>query len=655
MCYFLLQNLSCHSIMPNNMGNADFTSIWAQIKPVVITIISGEGADYTVWMETAHYVYKNVCPSEKHIIPLYLEIKKMLKDYIEHLQAEISSDENDIVTNYMRCHGLYHQCCVALDRQFSHLNRSPRHPISWHIERHRQNQNPHYTMNTQKTQFLDYMLEVWREDLNEALKVNLIHSLLRKINQDRNGAEVDCKLVHKVVDSVVGDNQMSNYAGFFKTVYLKTTASHYREELSSLLANLGWSSYLQEVLSMLDGEHQSGKFWNKAQSKVAHRQIEDPSCSFEKNFPQMIAGKQTEDLQNVYRCLLLLEGGTDIIANLLEDHIKQITLKIFSDLCPENRLSTHIVKAVHKVHGEYRDLIQEVFHGDTKLFAALDKALQAATVESLSEIKVPMTIAYYVDSLLKKKKGRSESKLNNELEESMVLFKCLEDKDVYLRIYSRLLERRLLRGLSHSVEAEKGIVARMQQEKCSFLIPSLQQMIADMGSSTELCHKFQSYLQEQKNLEMNIEVSCKILHSRAWPSQNIQAFNIPRELGQPLQCLENFHQSTHAGQKLSWVHAQGSAEVNVNYLRKPHVFIVGTFQVSVLLKFNNQDSVSFQELTDSTHLPEHELRKQLQSLIDAGIILTDGALHKQSVIALNMSYTNKSTKVNLLLKKASKQ
>jgi len=64
-----------------------------------------------------------------------------------------------------------------------------------------------------------------------------------------------------------------------------------------------------------------------------------------------------------------------------------------------------------------------------------------------------------------------------------------------------------------------------------------------------------------------------------------------------------------------------SAELRFTYLKKPYFVTMGTFHMGILLPFNNSESLSLKELLETTKLPEKELVKQLQSLIDVKIII----------------------------------
>lgn len=61
----------------------------------------------------------------------------------------------------------------------------------------------------------------------------------------------------------------------------------------------------------------------------------------------------------------------------------------------------------------------------------------------------------------------------------------------------------------------------------------------------------------------------------------------------------------------------------MNYLGKPYVAMVTTYQMAVLLAFNNSETVSYKELQDSTQMNEKELTKTIKSLLDVKMINYD--------------------------------
>ena len=63
------------------------------------------------------------------------------------------------------------------------------------------------------------------------------------------------------------------------------------------------------------------------------------------------------------------------------------------------------------------------------------------------------------------------------------------------------------------------------------------------------------------------------------------------------------------------------ADVRVNYLKRPYSVSMGTFQMAILLCFNNSVTLSVKDLQENTQLPEKELVKQVQSLLESKLLI----------------------------------
>lgn len=61
----------------------------------------------------------------------------------------------------------------------------------------------------------------------------------------------------------------------------------------------------------------------------------------------------------------------------------------------------------------------------------------------------------------------------------------------------------------------------------------------------------------------------------------------------------------------------------MNYLSKPYVAMVTTYQMAVLLAFNNSLTVTYKELQDGTQMNEKELQKTIRSLLDVKMLNHD--------------------------------
>lgn len=128
------------------------------------------------------------------------------------------------------------------------------------------------------------------------------------------------------------------------------------------------------------------------------------------------------------------------------------------------------VQTILEVHKKYNALVLTSFKNDNGFVAALDKACgkfintNAVTIASKSTSKSPELLAKYCDLLLKKSsKNPEEAELEDTLNQVMVVFKYIEDKDVFQKFYSKMLAKRLVNYTSASDDAEASMISKLKQ------------------------------------------------------------------------------------------------------------------------------------------------------------------------------------------------
>jgi hypothetical protein len=72
----------------------------------------------------------------------------------------------------------------------------------------------------------------------------------------------------------------------------------------------------------------------------------------------------------------------------------------------------------------------------------------------------------------------------------MIVFKYIEDKDVFQKFYSKMLAKRLVTDSSANDEAEANMISKLKQ-MCGFeYTTKLQRMFTDSGLSKEMSDKY---------------------------------------------------------------------------------------------------------------------------------------------------------------------
>jgi cullin 2 len=264
-------------------------------------------------------------------------------------------------------------------------------------------------------------------------------------------------------------------------------------------------------------------------------------------------------------------------------------------------------------------------------------------------------LAKYCDSLLKKSaKLASESEIEEKLTRSITVFKYVDDKDVFQKFYARMLAKRLIHQQSQSMDAEEAMIDRLKQACGYEFTNKLHRMFTDMSVSSDLNTKFTASLRERdgENHQFGIGFIVYVLQAGAWPlglPPSPGPFHVPQQLEKSVQAFESFYHAQFSGRKLTWLHHLCQGELKLNYLKKPYLVTVQTYQMALLLLFEHCDSISCKEAAASLRLSHDQLVKHAISLVDCKILKKSNArdLDEDTILTLNFDYYNKRTKFRI--------
>ncbi|RCN51234.1 cullin family protein [Ancylostoma caninum] len=283
--------------------------------------------------------------------------------------------------------------------------------------------------------------------------------------------------------------------------------------------------------------------------------------------------------------------------------------------------------------------------------------------------KSPELLAKYCDQLLRKSsKMPEESELEDMLTQVMVVFKYIEDKDVFSKFYTKMFSKRLISETSASEEAEVSLINKLKQ-MCGFEYTNrLSKMINDTQISKDSCAEFRDYL-SNRNVDLGIDFNMLILSSGSWPALPTLKMHLPQKLNLAIEHFTSFYNSKHSGRKLTWVLSQSRGEMYAYGFGKKYVFttvvcdlrfltsywkaMTTTTQMAVLLLFNDSVEYTVASLVTSLGMDKKTLSQVLASLVKNDVLKSSEGLDISSeakddvVLTLNHGYFNKKVKVDL--------
>ncbi|KAH9488657.1 Cullin-2, partial [Bulinus truncatus] len=599
---------------------------------------------------------------EPHGDNLYQSTKEFLEDHVRCLHKEIiSAGEDHMLEMYHKHWERFNTGAGYLNQLYGYLNNT-------YIKKQKYSDaDMNYGVFPVDADCLleigELAKDIWKNVMIDPIKHKLVVLILLEIAKDRNGYDVNQTVIHSVVTSFVDvaeykkKSPLELYQEIFENQFLKETGEFYRHEAARLKADCTCSEYLEKVIQRLDNENfRSRKFLHSTSyAKVTHevqtRMVADIIDFLHGECRDMVEQEKRKDLTNLYILLKPIHKGLEVLVKEVENHIKQQGIQSVVSL----KNDPSFVEAMLKVYHKFRELIADVFNNDQAFTGALDKACSAVInhkpQNSRQPNRSPELLAKYCDSLLKKStKGVGDVELDEKLSGSIIIFKYLDDKDVFQRFYSRMLAKRLIYSQSASMDAEESMITRLKQACGYEFTNKLHRMFTDVSVSIDHVVNFYAYLSEI-NSTLGVNFNILVFQAGAWPitQQNNISFHIPQQLEKSVRLFEEFYNKKFNGRKLTWMQALSNVELKLCYLKKSYIVTMSTFQMATLLPFESSDSLHFSDIRTSTDLPEKELVKQLQTLVDTKILLTnDNIVTENSTLALNLTYSNKRTKFKIM-------
>lgn len=474
---------------------------------------------------------------------------------------------------------------------------------------------------TRKTPVHELGLNLWRDNIIHYSKIQtrLLNTLLELVLRERTGEVIDRGLMRSVIKMLM-DLGPSVYQEDFEKPFLEVSADFYRVESQEFIECCDCGDYLKKAERRLNEEIERVSHYLDAKSEAKITNVVEQEMIANhmlrlvhmenSGLVNMLLDDKYVDLGRMYNLFHRVPNGLLTIRDVMTTHLRETGKQLVTD--PEKlKDPVEFVQCLLDQKDKYDKIITMAFNNDKTFQNALNSSFEFFI--NLNG-RSPEFISLFVDDKLRKGlKGVSEEDVEIVLDKVMMLFRYLQEKDVYEKYYKQHLAKRLLSGKTVSDDAERSLIVKLKTE-CGYQFTSkLEGMFTDMKTSQDTMHGF--YAAHGSELGDGPTLVVHVLTTGSWPSQTTVTCNLPSEMTALCEKFRSYYLGTHTGRRLSWQTNMGTADLKATFGKgQKHELNVSTYQMCVLMLFNNSDRLSYKEIEQATEIPSSDLKRCLQSL-----------------------------------------
>lgn len=535
---------------------------------------------------------------------LYAGLVNTLTQHLKHMASTIEAAQGGLFLEELNRNWLEHNKALQMIRD-----------ILMYMDRT-------FVPNYNKTPVHELGLNLWRDHVvrSSKIKARLLDTILDLIHRERSGEVINRGLMRNITKMLM-DLGLDVYQEDFEKPFLEAASGFYKLESQDFIECCHCGDYLKKAERRLNEEIERVSHYLDAKSELKIMAVvEKEMIASHMNrlvemdnsgLVYMLMDDRYEDLGRMYSLFRRVSGGLGLVRDVMTAHLRETGRQLVTD--PEKlKDPVEFVQRLLDEKDKYDKVISTAFLNDKTFQNALNSSFEYFI--NLNP-RSPEFISLFVDDKLRKGlKGVSEEDVESILDKVMMLFRYLQEKDVFEKYYKQHLAKRLLSGKSVSDDAERSLIVKLKTE-CGYQFTSkLEGMFTDMKTSKDTMQGFNAVVSNNDTSE-SPTLSVQVLTTGYWPTQSGAACNLPAEILTVCDHFKTYYLSTHTGRRLTWQTNMGTADLKATFGKgQRHELNVSTYNMCILMFFNNVDSMTYKEIEQATDIPALDLKRSLQSL-----------------------------------------
>ena len=146
-----------------------------------------------------------------------------------------------------------------------------------------------------------------------------------------------------------------------------------------------------------------------------------------------------------------------------------------------------------------------------------------------------------------------------------------------------------------------------------------------MSLSEDLTNSFKDFMVQDHD-DIDIGFSIMVLGSNFWPITPLpHDFVVPTAILSAYNRFQKYYQIRHSGRKLIWLWNYSKNELCTNYLNQNYILVTSSYQMAVLVQYNQNDTMSLDELVTATAISKEILIQVVAVLVRSNILTNEVA------------------------------
>uniref|UniRef100_A0A674NZX0 Cullin 3b n=1 Tax=Takifugu rubripes TaxID=31033 RepID=A0A674NZX0_TAKRU len=473
------------------------------------------------------------------------------------------------------------------------------------------------------------------------IRDHLRQTLLDMIARERKGEVVDRGAIRNACQMlmILGLEGRSVYEEDFEAPFLEMSAEFFQMESQKFLAENCASVYIKKVEARINEEiervmHCLDKSTEEPIVKVVERELISKHMKTivemeNSGLVHMLKNGKIEDLACMYKLFSRVPNGLKTMCECMSLYLREQGKALVSEE-GEGKNPVDYIQGLLDLKSRFDRFLLESFNND-RLF----KQTIAGDFEYFLNLnsRSPEYLSLFIDDKLKKGlKGVSLPRHATPKRGSCLV---LHSRCMPWCCSVSCRRRTCSRGTTSSTSPADCSPTKTECG-CQFT-SKLEGMFRDMTISNTTMDEFRQHLQTTGVSPGGVDLTVRVLTTGYWPTQSATPkCNIPHSPRHAFEVFRRFYLGKHSGRQLTLQHHMGSADLNATFygpIRKEdgsefgvggaqvtgsntrkHILQVSTFQMTILMLFNNREKFTFEEIQQETDIPERELVRALQSL-----------------------------------------